>query len=252
MRSGALGPGTLGTRGQAALLSREPSGGYKGEPRGDSRQAARGGHGAGTLPALHAHTRTCPRAPRAQAPRGQSPPRGAAAPASLPDAFVVSETFLLRSPAFQSLTCSAPSLAEAHHLPYRCAGGTHDMPDAPDTTAPYLYTFVQHSYSERSVRAWYCHRLCPEVTQHRKNRQTSKGQVNVPRWKNKSPAPPHYHIALLFGKDFPWCPHLFLTLSALISLTCMSSLPSAASSQLQAEQDVAKGWKKRELPACCG
>lgn len=59
-RSGALGPGTLGTRGQAAVRSREPGGGYKGEPRGDSRQAARGGHGAGTHPALHAHTRTCP------------------------------------------------------------------------------------------------------------------------------------------------------------------------------------------------
>jgi hypothetical protein len=183
----------LGTRGRAALRSCEPGGGYKGEPRGDSRQAARGGHGAGTHPALHAHTRTCP-APHAQSATRAEPPRGAAALASLPEAFVVSETLLLRRPVFQSLTCSAPTLAEAHHLPYRCAGGTHDVPDAADTTALYLYTFVQHIYSERSVRARYCHRLCPEVAQHRKNRQTSKGQANIAGWKNKAPAHPVPHL----------------------------------------------------------
>lgn len=135
-------------------------------------------HAGGTA---RAHTPRSPRT-RARAPRPTrtgatraEPPRGAAALASLSDAFVVSETLLLRCPAFQSLTCSAPTLAEAHHLPYRCAGGTHDVPDAADTTAPYSYTFVQRIYSERSVRARYYHQLCPEVAQFRKNRQ-AKGK----------------------------------------------------------------------------
>lgn len=116
--------GTLGTRGRAALPSREPGGSYKGEPRGDSRPVARGGHGAGTH--TPRPTRTRARAPRPHAHRrhaGRAPRGAPPALVSLPVAFVVSETLLLRCPAFQSSTCSAPTLSEAHHLLYRCAEG---------------------------------------------------------------------------------------------------------------------------------
>lgn len=107
--------GTLGTRGRAALPSREPGGSYKGEPRGDSRPVARGGARRGhTHPAPHAHTRTCPAPPRAQAPRGQSPPRGAASP-SQPSCCFCS----LRNPP-PSLSC----FPELHVLSPHTLGGT--------------------------------------------------------------------------------------------------------------------------------
>lgn len=78
---------------------REPAGRYKGEPRRDSRRrppgSTRGGHGAGTHPTPHAHTRAHPGpaapgraragarlpAPPPRAPRRQSPLRGARLPA---------------------------------------------------------------------------------------------------------------------------------------------------------------------------
>lgn len=192
--------GTLGTRGRSALPSREPGGSYKGEPRGDSRPAARGGHGAGTHPAPHAHTRTCPRAPWAQAPRGQSPPRGAAAFATLPVAFVVSETLLLRCPAFQSSTCSAPTLSE-HIICYTDVQRVPTTCRARRTQLPCICTllFSMSLVSALSVpgtatdsELWW-HNL-EMIDNKQKHKARSVEELFHVEWKNKAPSTPQIHI----------------------------------------------------------